>query len=700
MIRHTQFGPSDAEVAADGDAAFAGVNAKLQDSVLATEAEGMGLCRDAVNKRFLDGSAATRGGSAMPVQFNDDFLPTPRHWKTYLGAGVFSDPNGVEWMLIAQQDKVWQCRDGSAPRGIDLPAGTVLGEVDLLQAFSKVVMLRGTELDPMEWDGSVPGAFKVVDQSVFEAGDGTSPIPKSDLGEVHSSRLWVKTSRDTLAASDLLDYTRFDLVNNVFRFNTGEDDAIVAVTSFRRTNLVVFKDQSIHLLAGATGDLSSLAAEVVNTEVGCVARRSVAAVGGDLFFLGAGGVYRVSEVVENSMQAQEVPVSDGIQRIIDRINWRFASGAAAGVFGRYYRLAVPIDGSEFNNAVLVYDTVSRQWQGYDEWDSSIVPSVSNQIRIYFQDPDDSSTFPGWTNADYEGLYFDLPEDNGNLVRFWFNYTGSASEPDKPQGGRNVEVDISVLDLDDAWENAIDSDGGWFNSQKFGSFIDVYFSAPTGTFRQPAHPGTSGFFWTWKFLPRRRPAIDRFLKTDFLGEKRLFGLDYASVRTILLDWGRADELDGSSYAVVDRVDSRGYLFGELGGKQVLDLEVFFESIEPDITISTIGDGVAEIDALKSGLTRDPEKYMIHGRTDYDLTNVNDDHESAGREDYVVKTGHNAVAGSNGLKTNLRQAWRWAGRVRHPGRSLGIRVANASGALAVRSIQVAARRRGNKRRIEKD
>jgi hypothetical protein len=236
-----------------------------------------------------------------------------------------------------------------------------------------MVLLRGTSLPPLAWDGE-EDAFKPIPDA-DPNGSYTKSIPPAEIGAVMVQRLLLVQDRDTIAVSDILDFTRYDDALSVFRINQGEDDPITAIFPFRRNNLLVFKRNSVHLLGNVTGDLSEVTAEVVNGDLGCVARRSVAAVGGDVYFLAADGIYRISEVVEQSMQVQEIPISEPVESLIRRINFNAAAEITAVVHGRYYRLAVPLDGATRNNAVLVYDTTTGMWQGYDEYPDGFRPDL-------------------------------------------------------------------------------------------------------------------------------------------------------------------------------------------------------------------------------------------------------------------------------------------------------------------------------------
>ena len=363
----------------DLDTGFVGVNSHLDPSLIRTGAQystvnqqllAPGQVSEAVNKRFDRGAAATRRGVVTPVHFN------PAGIGTVYGSGVYSNPSGREWLLLAVSDGVWQLADRSAPtRKISLASGqSISGDCLLVQAFDRVLLFRGEDAAPLVWDGGTTGTFNEIPAS--SAGDYTDPIPNSGVAAVMAGRVFVKQSRDQVAVSDLLEYTRYDADLALFRMNQGEDDAIVQLHPFRRNSLLVLKDQSIYRLSGITGELAGVSVELVNGEIGCAAPYSVATVGGDVFWLGSSGVHRLSETVEQSMIVQETPISRAVEPLIDRINWTKAGIAAAVTHGRFYYLAVPLDSSETNNAILVYDTTTGQWQGYDEFDSgaNLTPS--------------------------------------------------------------------------------------------------------------------------------------------------------------------------------------------------------------------------------------------------------------------------------------------------------------------------------------
>ena len=359
----------DDEIIEDGDAGFVGVNALLEPGLLRTAYQygqtnenliGPGLCSDAENKRFLRGHAQTRPGVCTPVQFNP-----AGGWDTIYGTGIYSDPNGFEWLLLATAAGVYEVRDGLPPTSLITlePGQAIAAPCELVQAFDQVILFRGADLEPLAWDGQTVSPFRAIGEPL--SATYLERIPSADYGVVMSGRMWVPFGRDQIAVSDLLDYTSWDSAISTLRINAGEDDRIVALQPWRQTSMLVFKDRSIFRLLNATGDLTDLAVEVINTSIGCAARRSVTVVGGDVFWLAREGVMRLTEVVQDSMQALEVPISEPIRPWIERINWEYAHLASARAHDRFFFLAVPMDSQTVPQTLLVYDTTTRQWQGRD-----------------------------------------------------------------------------------------------------------------------------------------------------------------------------------------------------------------------------------------------------------------------------------------------------------------------------------------------
>lgn len=357
MSRYATFGQNDAAPAIEGDARLVGVDAKRAPLLQA------GWCADAQNLTFREGRAVTRKGLLTPASHR---WSATKGAHVICGAGIFSDPNGVEWMLIATPHAVWALRSDSTPRRIDVPE-EITGRVEIVQAFAGVLMFRGSANVPWKWDGAVGGSFVPISQA--DLGDGTKPIPNGAdrIGlkpVLIPDRLYVPHGRSQIAASDLLDYERYDAAFRDYNLAGGNDDVLVALFPFGGSGLLAFNDGSIQVVTGLTGDLSNAAKDTVNRNLGCAAAGTVAQVGGDVFFLARSGVYRVQQVIESRLETAAVPVSDAIEPLLrHRVNWRAVQRSVGIVHGDYYFLAVPLDGAEAPNTLLPFNTVTSAWEG-------------------------------------------------------------------------------------------------------------------------------------------------------------------------------------------------------------------------------------------------------------------------------------------------------------------------------------------------
>src|SRR4029077_2232996 len=130
--------------------------------------------------------------------------------------------------------------------------GDLVFGVQFCQAFDKLLLLRrplqGGE--NLVWDG---GATTDWEKTVVTAG-GTL-IPGSFHGEPFMDRVVfynanapAVATRDEWILSDVEDYSPYDAVYQVFRTNPAEADYITRIMAYYRGSVVVFKNQSIHMV--------------------------------------------------------------------------------------------------------------------------------------------------------------------------------------------------------------------------------------------------------------------------------------------------------------------------------------------------------------------------------------------------------------------------------------------------------------------
>lgn len=153
-----------------------------------------------------------------------------------------------------------------------------------------------------------------------------------------------------------------------FRVGEGEGDPVTALIPWKGWNLCVFKADStwaVNTSSVSPTDLTTYTHDFtiqrLSSRVGCIAHRSAAPAGNDLLFLARDGVRSLAKTQEDGDGAVSLPLSDPIQDVMDRINMSYVHLACAGWWRGKYMLAVPLDDSTVNNAVLVLNLRTGGW---------------------------------------------------------------------------------------------------------------------------------------------------------------------------------------------------------------------------------------------------------------------------------------------------------------------------------------------------
>jgi hypothetical protein len=223
-------------------------------------------------------------------------------------------------------------------------------------------------------------------------GGGFSHMPAPPFAIYHQRRLIMPynfdveaandtfTSRgilDEVIASDILDSDTYDKIYAQYRFNAGTSDFIVGLHSFAEDSLIVFNRNSLHTVQNTTS-LEAASVRLLTNEVGCVARKSIVQVGNQVIFLSDNGVYGTQFLDEYNLRGTETPLSEPINETINQINKEAWSNSVAVYFDNRYYLAVPVNGSTSNNAILVFNFLNKQWESVDKIDDANF-HVSNLI---------------------------------------------------------------------------------------------------------------------------------------------------------------------------------------------------------------------------------------------------------------------------------------------------------------------------------
>lgn len=236
------------------------------------------------------------------------------------------------------------------------------------------------------------GTYSIVMSKPQSKGAGFMHQPGAPWGTYFQRRLWVpfyytqsstapgtfaiRSVRDEIAASDILDESTYDQIYNQFRITGGTADYVVGMHGFYDDSMIVFNRNSLHIITDTQGSLDDTVVRELTNEVGCLARKSIIMKANTVMFLSDSGVYALTFVDQYNLRGAEEPLSKNIQPYIDRIN-RDKADKAVGIYhdNRYF-LAVPLDSTagandaQGNNAVLVFNFLNKAWESLDTYAES------------------------------------------------------------------------------------------------------------------------------------------------------------------------------------------------------------------------------------------------------------------------------------------------------------------------------------------
>ena len=303
------------------------------------------------------------------------------------GSSIYADPNeiGTSWIMLLGGSSVGFYAFGHASHTVSLGGYTVNAQSTIVQANNYVYIFRGDNAAPLYWNGDWNTSFALVPATTLPA--TYNSIPNSNQATYYQNRLWVRSGKDSVAASDVLAFTDYDPLANQFNLNTGNSDYVVATFPFGQTSLICFKNKSIELMQNVEGSLSDVTVTEITRQVGLVGINAVTSVGPDIAYVSYGNINLLTlTTTNNSLQHKTLPLSARIKRIMNRVNWNAAYKISIGYWNNKIYVALPLDNSLFCNAVVVYNFINESW--YGEWNFS---------------PDMNMCIQGWAVLDYLGL---------------------------------------------------------------------------------------------------------------------------------------------------------------------------------------------------------------------------------------------------------------------------------------------------------
>lgn len=390
------------ETIKDGDIGFVGLNSRDNPSSLS-----QGFVSQSKNFRLDRGIATTRKGlqrksiGAIVGQ-------------TVYGTGTYLDSNGQEIIVLVVTDGLYTYNPQSETLSskVSFPGTetiTTSDGVDVVAGVNLMFITRGHSLRPLKWDmattiTAMPTAgtgseFPNCSGILYYANRFIAQGQNYSIGYTPMAR-----SRDSVGVSNYIDPEHWDALD-CFTFNEGSNDEVTAITPWTLNEFVVFMRGSIFYVNIGLGRYASgdpLATDTFTktlvTDLGCMAKRSVVLASGGVMFLSDYGVYFLQPQAVGGVDAVRLmtiadPVSAPIDDVIQRINRNYAHRAVATYWNNRYYLAVPLDSSTDNNAVLVYNFILRAWESVDEYPAGFdvlnfaIAKKDNQRRLYAIDSD-------------------------------------------------------------------------------------------------------------------------------------------------------------------------------------------------------------------------------------------------------------------------------------------------------------------------
>ena len=218
--------------------------------------------------------------------------------------------------------------------------------------------------------------------------------------------------RDFIAVSDALSHTH-TFFNQLFRINFGSNSEVVDLLVFDENRVLIMKTLDVHMMTGfivtdANGTLTNSASvQPVIQNYGVPNRGASVVVGSNVFFYASRrGIVSMAQTEQSKVRGVDLPLSEPIQPLIDRIDARNESKIRLAYWDNKLWVACPIDGgnSGENNALLVYDFLNQAWVSHDNGTAIkpkefFVAEYNNAQRLFYIGTDG---FINLVEENYEG----------------------------------------------------------------------------------------------------------------------------------------------------------------------------------------------------------------------------------------------------------------------------------------------------------
>lgn len=235
-------------------------------------------------------------------------------------------------------------------------------------------------------------------------------------------------NRNTLYASDILDASIWDSANSAI-INADDGDEITAIVPYYENRIIVFKKRRIFQVT-IPPDMTSAAdwvIQLISNNTGCVAEGSAIQVNSDIFFLSDDGIRSLVRSASDDFTSVGLPLSEVIKDVIQEINVAEIGISTAAFYDNRYLLAVPTGSNDFNDTIIVYNTVLGAFEG--TW----TPNVMQFALTNFQD---------------EGLRLMKKNSTGQIQKYsGYKTPAQVTTADYQDAGVDYESYVRTADMD-------------------------------------------------------------------------------------------------------------------------------------------------------------------------------------------------------------------------------------------------------------
>jgi hypothetical protein len=239
---------------------------------------------------------------------------------------------------------------------------------------------------PLRWDGDQTQDWVVNNYGTISGNN--IYMPTSDFGLMQSDRALLQYDRNKILASYIENVNQYDTIYGQFNIAQGQADYLIGFFPYQQAQTIVFNRHSLYLMNNTNGDVANVSVQEITRQNGCVGRRTAATCGSSVLFLSDRGVFQLQPGLELLLRGASEPLSAPIDPTIRTINFSYASGACAAYCNNRYYLAVPVDGSTRNNALLVYNFINKAWESIDSFpngfycDYMVTSLLNNQQTLF------------------------------------------------------------------------------------------------------------------------------------------------------------------------------------------------------------------------------------------------------------------------------------------------------------------------------